>query len=308
MFPKYKRQVLCALLLLCISNGCRRSEPPQVITITNALSFKPSTPKEVANVQNEMAAIITVCRDDIGLPVVDPVQVYLYKTTASFDFYTGRGYADISAFAEPGKIHVDLPKVGARLLFWLMAHEYGHNIQNRIGSLKTIPFFLNEGFAGWVAASVLHHLKWQDYAVTKHQAMREILRHKSTIPNVGSFYDGSVWINTIKQWIGSAIGHDLALLTMDRLIQDKGLNAVIAYQQNGDFNGAFGTSFNQVAATIENSLLEKNLKKATFSVKRPEWKPGYKWTYVRNDSGSVTTVFKQVVGEEVFRNRPVFAV
>ena len=34
-----------------------------------------------------MAAIMTVCREDLHLPIVDPIQLFLYKDTASFEAY-----------------------------------------------------------------------------------------------------------------------------------------------------------------------------------------------------------------------------
>jgi len=302
--------VFSILTLLSVIVTCHRPEPPQTIIISNAPSFRPSDPTEIKSIQDELAAVITVCRDDLDLPVVDPLKLYLYKTSASLTFYTGRGsYAHMSGFAQANEIHVDREKVGDRLLVAFLAHEYAHTIQNRIVDSESVPFFMTEGFADWIAAKVLHVLKWQDFGITTHQIRRELMRQRDLLPDINLLYENNVsWVSTLKQPMGNVRAYNLAFLTMDQLIQEKGLAAVIAYQRSGDFKTTFGIPLRQVAAKIENSLVEKTPKKASFNATRPEWKSGYKWTYVRNESGSVATIVNEVVGEEVFRGSPVFVV
>jgi len=310
MASLFRSRVLLCAFIVAISGSCGTPEAPQKITISNAASFKPSSYREIKNIRDELAAIITVCRDDLGLPVVDPLIVYLYKTTASFKFYTGRGsHVDISAFAEPGKMHIDIEGLGPGPQLFLLAHEYGHNIQHRIGRLSTIPIFFNEGFADWVASSVLHYLKWQNYAVTRDRIVQELIRHKNTIPDIASLHDNSIWINTIaKGTVASTIAYDLAFFIVDRLVEEKGLDAVIAYQRSGDFDGTFGVSFTRIAGTIEKSLLDKSFKRGEFKITASAWTRGDKWTFLQNDSGNVATVDNEIVGEEIFRGRPVFVV
>jgi hypothetical protein len=123
--------------------GCDIPQRPKIIVISKSPVTRPSDPKEVTTIEQAIAAIITVCRDDLGLPVVDPLYVYLYKNAASLAFY-GRGWktfafdvANVAAFADGDKIHVNLSKVGEKdwsQIFLVLAHEYTHNVQLKLSS------------------------------------------------------------------------------------------------------------------------------------------------------------------------------
>ena len=60
-----------------------------------------------------MAAIMTVCREDLHLPIVDPIQLFLYKDTASFEAYGQPGTTNIVAYAQGKKLHINLEKLAA---------------------------------------------------------------------------------------------------------------------------------------------------------------------------------------------------
>src|SRR5215813_9280822 len=83
----FKRPAALITLILLLAPACDLPEPPKVVSISNAPTFRPSSPEQVQTIDQAMAAIITVCRDDLRLPVVDPLNVHLYKNTASFASY-----------------------------------------------------------------------------------------------------------------------------------------------------------------------------------------------------------------------------
>jgi hypothetical protein len=191
--------------------GCGFPERPKVIAISKTPVFRPSGPKEIKTPEEVMAAIITACRDDLGLPVVDPLQLYLYRNITSFAIY-GFGWrtmpADvrhISAFANKNELHINLETpVTIPWGYWLelLAHEYGHNIhyegtKDFHGTLHDSPRWVVEGFGQWVAARVLHSMKWQDYDVSVHRASRELLRHRDRLPQL-------LWLNDSRNWEGLA--------------------------------------------------------------------------------------------------------
>jgi len=254
-----------------------------------------------------LAAIITVCKDNLNLPIVDPLNIYLYRTSSSFQFYTRKG-PTIAAFAKENTIHINLEKFYDGPLMSILAHEYGHVVQEKIGASDSIPYLLREGFADWVSAKVLHFLQWQDFTITKNRIIRELLWQKDKLPDIRLLYGSTaLWISELKQARGSVIAHDMATLAVDKLVQQRGLAAVLAYQQTGDFDSSFGMPFEQVAASVENLLAEKTSRQ-TFDVMWSDWPTGYTWTYIRNESGNVTLSTNEVVGQETFRGRRVFVV
>jgi hypothetical protein len=100
---------------------------------------------EVKSVEQALAAIVTVCRDDLKLPVVKSFEANLYKNSQSFasSGVDWRAFPvdveDVAAFASGAKIHVDLQKAnddgGWASFSWLLAHEYGHNIHHEVAGV-----------------------------------------------------------------------------------------------------------------------------------------------------------------------------
>src|SRR5262247_4672543 len=112
----FKRPAALITLIFLLAPACDLPEPPKVVTIANVPTFRPASPEQVQTVEKAMAAIITVCRDDLRLPVVDPLEVRLYKNTASFASYGTKAWifrndvAHLAATAEKNKMHINLEK------------------------------------------------------------------------------------------------------------------------------------------------------------------------------------------------------
>ncbi|HCN19279.1 MAG TPA: hypothetical protein DIS73_03175 [Planctomycetia bacterium] len=269
--------------------------------------------------EQAMAAVITVGRESLGLPVVDPLYVRLYKNTASFAFY-GHGWktlpfdvANEVAFAQNNDIHINLEKVRKGswgMLLKLLAHEYAHNIHYAIaGQEPRTASWITEGFADWVTARVLHSLKWQDYAITLHQARQELIRHWEMLPEIFSLSYRGDWASFLSKPKGLIRTHSLGFVAVDRLIQQKGLSAVIQYLRKGDFEANFGLSVKEFAVDVKKSLLEAKLPtKFVFTVGKPDWKIGYRWVYVEKRPASSARSVKEVIKETTYHGVSVFVV
>ena len=85
---------LPSLMLLSLCLACDIPERPKTTTISNPPAFRPSSPKDVKTPEQALGAIITVCRDALHLPVVNPVHLSVYKNTASYAFY-GYGWSTL---------------------------------------------------------------------------------------------------------------------------------------------------------------------------------------------------------------------
>jgi hypothetical protein len=162
------------VLLILIVTGCGFPERPEEITISKAAVFKPAIPSEIKTFEQALTAIITICRDDIGLPVVDPLYVKLYKNSVSYAFY-GRGWrtlpydvANSTAFARNNEINIDLEKAGRdrATSIWLLAHEYAHNVHPGIDTVKLEAYGFSSGRLGaeyWYAPKIKWFVKTRTY-------------------------------------------------------------------------------------------------------------------------------------------------
>jgi hypothetical protein len=306
--------------VLLVLIGCGFPERPKVVTISKALAFRPSTPKEVQTVEQAMAAIITVCRDDLGLPVVDPLYVHLYKNAASFASYS-RGWTtlpidvgNVIASARENKIHLNIEKTNERpwgALVGLLAHEFAHNVDYRIapgGNRRGVRWFA-EGFGHWVAARVLDALGWQSYDVTLHQAKRELARHRDLILGLSWLRDNRYWESVLQKPKGYIRTYSLAFVAVDRLIKKKGLTSAIEYIKTADFEGSFNESQVAYKADLWSSVAGfEQLERSSFAIHKPDWKVGYEWTYEERLPGTRATLRKQVIKADSIHNTPVFVV
>ena len=178
---------------LAILIGWGSAERPKKVTISNAPVFRPASASEIKTIEQAMAAIITVGRQDLGLPVerVLPVKLYIYPTRASFvgNVYGSEFDPDgvfVAAVARAGEIHInaaDLKDIPVGEWVELLAHEYGHVVHYASGFLVDSAPWFREGFAEWISARVLHALGWINYDTTVHQAAEEFLniRIKKTV-------------------------------------------------------------------------------------------------------------------------------
>lgn len=302
------------MLFLCLT-ACDIPERPRQVTISHPPVFRPANPEEIKTVEQALAAVITVCRDDLHLPVVDPLQVFLYKNQASLAFY-GHGWrtlpVDISnelAFARNDTIHINLqplPQNAWGIIAGILAHEYAHTVHRRIAGPKRSDLFVAEGFGEWVAAKVSHSLKWQDYAIALHRGQREILRQWQSLPDIPTLKDSRRWMRLRDQPNGYTRTYTFAFLVMDRLIQRKGLPVVLEYLREGSgdqFIASFNEYVDDLGKTAANSIQPR---REDFSIGPPSWKIGYKWTYIKTTFGSVSTVVKEIIAEETYRGTQAF--
>ena len=295
--------------------GCDIPERPRQVTISHPPVFRPSNPEEIKTVEQALAAIITVCRDDLHLPVVDPLQVFLYKNKASLAFY-GRGWRtlpidipNVLAFARDDTMHINLQRMGENpwgKIVGVLAHEYGHTVQNQIAGSKHTYQFVDEGFGQWVEAQVEHFLKWQDYSIALHRSQREVLRQRKSLPDIETLRDPRFWNRLSDQRNGYARTYVFAFLVMDGLIQKKGLPAVLEYLRQANRDEFIAAVREYTDALGKAAARAPSAMKDTFSIDAPEWKVGYKWTFKRFNLGTTSTEFREIIGEDTYRGKPVF--
>jgi len=296
--------------------GCSLPEPPELVVISSPPAFKPKTPQEIKTLEEAMAAIINITRQDLSLPVVEPLYIHLHKTTNSYAAYAGgAGRLDYNvvqfsvALAQGSRFHVNMEKTKGRpwsTLVKTLAHEYAHNIENSLSTVKG-PQWFREGFAEWVSAKVLHSLGWQDYALSVHRAELEVARLRSSLPRLSDLEKNerwAVWANDPK---GAIVTYRLALLAADRLIQQKGVQGAVAYFKSQDFKDSFGLSIRDFEISFAKSLAEPDSSIASgLKSERPEWKIGDRWRYAVREPGRRAVLMREVVGEEPFEGMPVY--
>jgi hypothetical protein len=308
------RFVIFAILVIL---GCDVPELPQIITISKAPVFRPSSPQEIDSLEQAMATIMTVSRDNLDLPAADPITIHLYKNTKSFGILFGRNnwmdVEGIGATAKGRHIHIDLEAIGGRPWreqIWLLAHEYAHNMQYAVAGDKggRIIWFA-EGFAEWTAAKVLDSLQWQDYSVALHGVQRELSRHKELLPALSSLRDSRGWDLHLRKPKGEIRTYRLAFAAVDRIITEKGLSSALLFLKSGDFGESFGESQENFEVDFEKSLPATPSSNATsFSFAKPDWKVGDEWTYAEKRFGKRATVVKRVIRKDSFDGVPAFVV
>lgn len=315
---------LLAFLLLSLNLACGFPEPPQIVTISNAPVFRPTTPEDVKTLEQAMAAIITVCKDDLKLPVVDPLHVYLYRGKGAFVAHLSRHgllpgvTKDSMAVAQGNRIHVNMegteivPKNMVHRLWGglvaVLAHEYAHTVASNLrGSRATEVRWISEGFADWVAAKVSHFLGWHDYDVSVYRARQELLRQRDSLLLLSDLEKSSVWDDLGKRPNGDVLTYRLAFLAVDRLNQKGGLQGLINYFKSGDFTGSFGVSLHDLDTDLKNTLSEEKLYTQTgLKVPKPDWKVGYLWQYVKKRAGATEMVVRELIREDAFEGVPSY--
>jgi hypothetical protein len=295
--------------------GCGGGERPKEIVVSNVAIFRPDNPDNVKTIEQALAAIITVCRDDLGLPVTDPLYVRLYKNSESFAYYGHRQSnmpEIVAGFTRQNEIHLNLEKVdpgpwGPSIT--LVAHEYAHTVYYQVVGRDDPNSFLSEGFADWVAARVLHFLGWRDYTITLYQTKKELSRNKNLVPDISSLRDNRFWERTLQAPMAHLTAFKPAFLAMDRLVQRQGLPATIQFLRNGDVTGIFEKLLEEFGRDLKNSHLGvTSPEKGKFLLSQPQWGIGYKWTYRKRSFGKFTPIIKELYGEDIMGRIPVFVV
>jgi len=308
-----------AVIVILFSSACQRPEQPKIVDISEASSFKPSSSSEIKTPEQAMAAIITILNDELRIPAVHPIQLYLYKDSAAFAFYS-RGWttlpidiANVTATTEKDKIHINLDKIKGipwGHLVWLLSHEYAHAIHNNLAQSHPSGMkWFTEGFAEWVAAKVFHSLGWQKYASTQHRAMKELLHERESLPELSLLLNNRIWENLLSKPKGEVRTYSMAFMAVDRIIQQEGLPATMRYLESGNFNSSFKVSWHDFLTDFGKFLLEmKPSKQTEFSIDKPNWKIGFQWVYLEKRPGKTLTLVKEVIGEQNFRGAPSYLV
>lgn len=261
-----------------------------------------------------MAAVMTIVGGDSRLPLVDPIQLFLYKNTASFASY-GKGWGTlpidvdkIGGFTRGNEIHVDLGKIDQKE--WanaikLLAHEYGHVVEGAANKRSRSQWF-REGFANWTAARVLHSLGWQDYALALERAKFELINSRNLLTGLRDL--DWRWKILMESPNGYTRTYVLAFFAVDRLISRAGLPAVLQYMNTGDFDRSFAFSpmdFNRDLRNFLTSLIPPN-ETDGISIQKPDWKVGYEWTYAIKHPGASPLTTRKIVREEMFEGKPSY--
>ncbi len=261
-----------------------------------------------------MAAIITVCREDVGLPVVDPLYIVLHKKEDTTFFIFKTHPANVAALADAKKIHVNLEKIRGTPwgeLLPLLAHEYGHNVEYGLagGKLRGTTWF-SEGFAEWVAAKVLDALGWQTYETTLRRVNLELARHRALVAELSNLPDGRDWISVVKKPKGGIPTYILAFAAVDKLIKKKGIASAIDYIKSGNFESSFGESQAELKTDLGNFGWEtKPGATNKVAIRKPDWKVGYRWIYEERVPGKIVTLATKIIKEDYsIAGIPVFIV
>jgi hypothetical protein len=313
---RYPAFTTCFLILLAF--GCGYPERPKVITIASIHSFRPASPRDVKSVEEALAAIITVCRDDLKLPLVKSFEAKLYKNSQSFASFgvDWRAFpadvADVAAFADGTKMHIDLQKnnenSGWATFIWLLAHEYGHNIHYEVaGVIPETDRWFSEGFAEWVAAKTFDALGWQDYRHSIHRVTNETSRHLDLLPRLANIRASQAWHRTSGFTHGGIRTYSLALVAVDHLIQRKKLSSAVQLLSANVFNESFGTSYDQFDRDLSDYLTGQRLhSNDEDAIDPPRWNIGDKWSYELRRPGRKTIVEREFTRKDTFAGIPSY--
>jgi hypothetical protein len=299
--------------------GCDLPEQPKMVTITNAPVFQPSSPKDIHSVEQALAAIITVCRLDPGLLVVDPLHVYLYKNSLSFQIGI-RGalslpinIGNVAAVANANTIYVDLGKAGSNesaSKMWLLAHEYGHNVQAAISESEFRgDVWFGEGLAEWIAAHVFHKLGWQDYSLSLDRVAREVSHLRDLEDNLNLLQTRDAWARINRSPQGRVRTYSLAHLAVDKLIRKKGLATAFLYTKTADFERSFEWRWKDFVIEFERYISTiPRLEPSVPLTPKAQWRINDQWTYSVKHIGKVFQVEKRFVREDIYLGLPSYVI
>jgi len=262
-----------------------------------------------------MAAVMTVCRDDLELPPVEPVELFLYENKASMAWY-GRSWKTLpidvegfAAFADGNKIHINLD--GASPNSWgnfikLLAHEYGHSIEARLRTRNGYSWF-TEGFASWVSAKVLHSLGWEDYGLMLERAKFEVINSRP-LPSLSELtWDWKVLRQAPRGYVKTYV---VAFVAVDRLIERSGFAAILKYIESGHFEKSFQLSWEDFQTDFDRYLsnLAQTQHAGPIVLQKPQWRLGDEWTYQVKRAGGEPVELNRVVREDEFNGKASYVV
>ena len=318
------RVLLTGLALIAATSmllGCDLPERPEAITISQPPRSRPAKPSDVKTIEEAMAAIMTICREDLDLPIVDPIQLVLYKDTVSFEAFGRPTTTNLIAYAQGKTFHINLEKTLGRrsvrseglALVEILAHEYGHVILNALARSGPRPnsrsSWFEEGFAGWVAAKVLDSLGWQDYRLTLHRAELELAHNRDLLTPLERL-DWLTWPSLAGKPMGYIRTYILAFVAVDRLIeiQMKGFSATLQAFKTGNFAKTFEESRDGFLTEFQNYLSNLNPPHDSIAMQKPIWTAGDQWVYEEKSPEARRTVVREVVREDAFQDIPSYIV
>lgn len=293
---------------------------PRTTRMSNVSAFRPLKPNQVNSPEQALAAVITVTRDDLKLPVVDPITLYTYKNSVSFAVFglqVGTWEVDkigIAGSAKGNEIYLNMGAIrglSSPSFVELVAHEYGHNMQQllSINRVSPLPRWIQEGFASWIAAQVLGSLKWQDYEISLHRALRELAHNPEALSTLSWLDKTENWNQQLLKPKGAVRTYTLAFVAVHRLIEAEGIPALMNYFKSGMFDSSFGVSSDQFVRDYDRFVTNLSKQKdLDFKIVKPNWNVGDSWTYARTVHGATTVEKREVVGETRFQNEAYFDV
>lgn len=301
---------------LVLGSACDFPREPRVVTISNPPVVRPSKPSDIKTLEEVMATIVTICREDLNLPAPDPIKLRLYKNAASFASY-GQGWRslpidleNITAFTRNDTIHINLGKTDGEKwekLIGLLAHEYGHAIEAAISNGSRSSWF-SEGFAIWVAARVSHSLGWRDYRLTLERAQIELISNYDRLKRLDNL--DRQWQGLLDKPKGFIETYVLGFFATARLIDRQGLSATLEYIKNGDFNKSFDMSQEAFTADLAVHLSSLVPPKKTHPavMQKPDWKIGDQWTYAVRQPGREPLTTRTIVREDTFHGETTYII
>lgn len=301
---------------LVLGSACDFPREPLVVTISNPSVVRPSTPSDIKTLQEAMATIVTICREDLHLPAPDPIKLRLYKNAASFASYA-QGWRslpidleNITAFALNDTIHINLGKTDGEKwekLIGLLAHEYGHTIEAAISNRSRSHWF-SEGFATWVAARVFHSLGWRDYPLALERAQIELISNYDRLKRLDDL--DRQWQALLDKPKGHIETYVLGFFGTARLIDRQGLAATLEYIKNGEFNKNFRMSLETFATdfAVHLSSLVPSKKTHPAVMQKPDWEIGDQWTYEVRAPGREPITTRTIVREDNFHGETSYII
>jgi hypothetical protein len=307
--------------LVAVAAGCSLPQRPLPVQVVDPPRLRPAGPKEVNGVEQALAAIMTVCAEDLGFPRVDPLILHLYDNADAYSYHTDglprlRGDKIRLSLAAPheNSLHINLQAVGGRSwgdLLRLLAHEYGHNLEHTLTGRAQAPGrWIREGFADWIAAKVMDALGWESYSSSISRAEREmahsapLLRRPSELERTGE------WLWALDRPKGRAVTHALTLIAVDRLVKKRGAAGMMDYFQSGNFSKSFGLAREDFERELDETAARlaaaHRPRRDVRQARNPQWKTGYRWQYLFTAAGIKGTVINQVTREETFEQSPSY--
>jgi hypothetical protein len=267
----HSRYTLVLALALVIP-GCA-ARPP--ITLPRPDLRPPSRIDQVHGYQSAVTAIAAVIERELGVPPF-PVTFDFYLDDTAFekglrelghDPATARETARVMrGVGVPGRVLVNSQVLEP--MSWsdrvrVLAHELTHCLQYELagGNRGASEQWLREGFAEWVALTVLDRLRARPYAETRDRqwaAFRGSARSRA--PRLDEMVDFQGWITVVGRRDSAA--YSQAFLAAEVLVQRHGAPAVISYFRQyatiPDRPTAFRAAFGEDPAAFE-AVLEARL-------------------------------------------------